>query len=244
MIKALILAAGRGKRLKSAAGGVNKCMVEVSSVPLLEYSLRCASSLRGIEEMVIVVGFGREVIMQKYGRAYNGKKISYVVQEEQHGLVHAIESASAALGASDFMLMLGDEFMVNPYHEDFIRAFEKEDLFALCGVVKVSDRKLISNTYALMTLADGRIARLIEKPQTPQFNDLMGTGNCIFKNQILRYIPLTPINQNRKEKELPDLIQCAIDDGRIVKPFVICREYINVNSPEELDKTKSYFAHP
>ena len=243
-MKALILAAGRGKRLKGAAGGVNKCIVEVAGVPLLEYSLRCVGELDSIEEIIIVVGFGREAIMQKYGRAYNGKKISYVVQQEQHGLVHAIESASSALGASDFMLMLGDEFMVNPYHEDFIRAFEKEDLFALCGVVRVSDRKLISNTYALMTLADGRIARLIEKPQHPEFNDLMGTGNCIFKNHILQYIPMTPINQHRREKELPDLIQCAIDDGNIVKPFVVCREYINVNSPEELDKTKSYFAHP
>ena len=45
------------------------------------------------------------------------------------------------------------------------------------------------------------------------------------------------------QKELPDLIQCAIDEGNIVKSFLICKEYINVNFQEELDKTRSYFAH-
>jgi dTDP-glucose pyrophosphorylase len=243
-MKALILAAGRGSRLGGAAGGINKCMVEVAGVPLLEYSLRCVSGLKSIEEVVIVVGYGREAIMHRYGGLYSGKKITYVVQEKQRGLVHAIESASGALGPSDFMLMLGDEFMINPFHEDFIRSFKSEDVFALCGVVKVIDRSLIRNTYALVTLPDGKIARLIEKPENPDYNDLMGTGNCIFKNRILSYIPGTPINQHRKEKELPDLIQCAVDDGRVVKPFVICSEYVNVNSPEHLDKTNSYFSHP
>jgi len=74
-------------------------------------------------------------------------------------------------------------------------------------------------------------------------NNIMGTGNCIFKNEILSYIKQTPINQKRGEKELPDLIQCAIDDGNIIKLFVICDNYFNINSPEELKRMNSYFAH-
>jgi dTDP-glucose pyrophosphorylase len=74
-------------------------------------------------------------------------------------------------------------------------------------------------------------------------NNLMGTGNCIFKNEILSYIPQTPINQKRGEKELVDLIQCAIDEGHIVKSFLICDQYFNVNSPEEIKEAQSYFAH-
>jgi dTDP-glucose pyrophosphorylase len=72
----------------------------------------------------------------------------------------------------------------------------------------------------------------------------MGTGNCVFKNEILSYIEHTPINQKRKEKELPDLIQCAIDDGHIIRSFEICDEYANVNSITELKEIKSYFEHP
>jgi len=71
----------------------------------------------------------------------------------------------------------------------------------------------------------------------------MGTGNCVFKNEIFSYIPKTPINQKRGEKELPDLIQCAIDDGKIVKSFIICDQYFNLNLKEDIEKAKSYFAH-
>ena len=61
----------------------------------------------------------------------------------------------------------------------------------------------------------------------------MGTGDCIFKNEIFNYIEFTPIHYERKEKEFPDLIQSAIDDGKIVKTFIICDQYTNINSKEE-----------
>ncbi len=241
-MKALILAGGRGKRLGNVTEGLNKCMLEIQSRPLIEYSLMCVAQIPVIREVVIVVGYRPQDIRGKFGSAYRGKDILYVSQDEQHGLVHAIECARPALGSDDFMLMLGDELMINPRHKEFIAEFQRGGMFALCGVVKVEDRSLIKRTYSIVQLPEGRISRLVEKPNHPT-NDIMGTGNCIFKNRILDYISHTPINQNRNEKELPDLIQCAIDDGHDVRSFFICREYVNVNSPEELDKTQSYFAH-
>lgn len=71
----------------------------------------------------------------------------------------------------------------------------------------------------------------------------MGTGNCLFRKEIFSYIAKTPINKNRGEKELPDLIQCAINDGKIVKPFNLCSRYFNVNLKEEIHDAQSYFAH-
>ena len=242
-MKALILAAGRGKRFGVVSEGLNKCMLEAAGRPLIEYSLRAAAELKPIERIVVVAGYRADEIIDRYGNAYEGKEIVYVRQGQQEGLVQAIECARPAIGKSDFMLMLGDELMLGARHQEFIREFEKGSSFALCGAVRVMDKGLIKKTYAMITLEDGRIARLIEKPNNPVFNDMMGTGNCVFNNGVFDYIPKTPINQNRKEKELPDLIQCLIDDGQIVRPFVICNEYVNVNNPEEFDKTKSYFAH-
>lgn len=242
-MKALILAGGRGKRLGNASEEVNKCMLAVNKKPLLEYSLDCAAGHEKIEEIVVVVGYRSEDIIQRYKNEYAGKQIIYVYQHEQKGLVSAIECARGAVGASDFMLMLGDEFMVNPHHREFINEFYNQHVFGLCGVVRVRDKELIKKTYTVIHLQDGRVVRLIEKPNNPNFNNIMGTGNCIFKNQLFDYIARTPINQNRQEKELPDLIQCAVDDGQMIRTFVICKEYINVNSPEELFKTNSYFSH-
>lgn len=70
----------------------------------------------------------------------------------------------------------------------------------------------------------------------------MGTGSCIFRKEIFSYIEQTPINQERKEKELPDLIQCAIDDGNPVNLFEICSRYINVNSEKDLKEAEGLFS--
>jgi dTDP-glucose pyrophosphorylase len=240
-MKALILAGGRGKRLGGVSEEKNKCMIEIKKKPLIEYSLDCASQTN-VSEIVIVVGYKAEEIINTYGNEYNGKQIKYVIQPEQKGLVHAIECAKEAIGKEDFMLMLGDELMVNPKHSAMIKKYRQEDLFALCGVVNVEDKNLIKKTYAIIQGEDNRIFRLIEKPSNPM-NNIMGTGNCVFKNKIFSYIPQTPINQKRGEKELPDLIQCAIDEGKVVKSFVICDRYFNVNFKEEIEEAESCFAH-
>jgi dTDP-glucose pyrophosphorylase len=120
-----------------------------------------------------------------------------------------------------------------------IEKFQDQDIFALCGMFRQPDRHKISRTYAVFQDENQHISRLIEKPRNPM-NDWMGTGNCLFRNQIMEYIDRTPINQERGEKELPDLIQCAIDEGRRVEPFDICANYANINYPEDLDELKDW----
>ncbi len=240
-MKALILAGGRGKRINKISREKNKCMIEIKNRPLLDYNLDYASRL-DISEIIVVVGYKAEEIINTFGNRYKGKPINYVVQPEQKGLVNAIESAQETIKKEDFILILGDELMINPRRAEMIKEFLKKNLFALCGVVQIKDKNLIKKTYTIIQDKKNRIFRLIEKPNKPM-NNIMGTGNVVLKNEILSYIPQTPINQKRGEKELVDLIQCAVDDGQIDKSFVICDKYFNINSPEEMEKAKSYFAH-
>lgn len=227
----LILAGGRGKRLNELCDEKNKCMISIKDKPLIQYILDnaiCAD----VSEIIIVVGYKAEEIINVYGNEYKDKSIRYIIQPEQRGLVHAIECAKETLGDEDFILMLSDEFMVNLQHKQMIDFFNKKNLFGVCGVVIVKDIELIKKTYSIIQGDDNRIYRLIEKPTKPM-NNIMGTGNCIFKNEILSYIKQTPINQKRGEKELPDLIQCAIDDSSIIKSFVIYDNYSNINSSDK-----------
>jgi len=240
-MKALILAGGRGKRLNKLSADRSKCMIPVNGRAAIEYSFECAAST-DISEMVVVVGYRAEEIINTYGNNYGGKSIKYVIQPEAKGLVHAIECSKETIGKEDFMLMLGDEVMVGPRHQEMINVFEKKNLFGICGVVRVDDTDLIKKTYSIIQSQDNQIYRLIEKPSKPM-NDIMGTGNCIFKCDIFEYINQTPINQKRGEKELPDLIQCVIDEGHIVRSFMICERYFNMNSHKELEEVNSYFAH-
>lgn len=215
-------------------------MLTLFDKPIIEHSLDCAVATN-VNEIVIVVGYRAEDIINTYGNAYKGKPIKYVIQYDQKGLVHAIESAEESINGDDFMLLLGDEILVNPKHRSMIDQFKKEDLFGICGVFIEKRRERISKTYTIMQDEQQRIYRLIEKPRKPM-NDWMGTGNCIFKNEIFSYIKRTPINPNRGEKELPDLIQCAIDEGNIVKSFVICDQYFNINSEDDLQEAEKHLS--
>jgi dTDP-glucose pyrophosphorylase len=232
-MKALILAAGRGKRLGDQSDEHNKCMLPLAGKPLVQYSLENAARA-GVDEIVIVVGYHAEEIINEYGVRFEGVRVRYVIQDEPKGLVHAIDCSRRAIGDSDFMLFLADEILQDPRHPEMLRRFEDEDLFVICGVVHEPRADEIRKTYAIIQNdVDQRIYRLIEKPRNPP-NDIRGTGNCIFRAGIFEYLELTPINQSRREKELPDLIQCAIDDGHRVKSFEIGDSYININTAEDI----------
>jgi NDP-sugar pyrophosphorylase family protein len=233
-MKAIVLAAGRGKRLKEVTAPVNKCMLKFNERHLIEYSLESAS-LGNVDEIIIVVGYRAEDIINTFGINYKGTRIRYVFQEEQAGLVNAIEQCREALDGADFILHLADELLINPRPMEMIRAFQDRDLFVVCGATRVADRDLIKRTYAVIYNPESsQIYRLVEKPRNP-FNDIMGTGNCVFRHEILDFIPFTPTHYVRKEKELPDLIQCAIDDGMEVQLFFIATQYININTQEDIE---------
>ena len=209
-MKALILAGGRGNRLNEFSENQNKCMITFREKPLIEHILEQASAL-DFSEVVIVVGYKAEDIINHYGISFKKKRIRYVIQPKQRGLVHAIECARDALNGEDFFLMLGDEVMSKPKRKEMIEFYQsKSGLFGICGILKVNDLDQIRPTYALVKNEQNQVFRLIEKPRRP-INEFQGTGHCIFKNRILDYIDMTPIHHERGEKELPDLIQCCID---------------------------------
>jgi dTDP-glucose pyrophosphorylase len=242
-MKALILAAGRGKRLNDVTRGQNKCMLHLLSKPIVQYSMENAVRA-GVEQIVMVVGYRAHDVMFHFGDLFDGVHIRYVFQEQPRGLVHAMECARPAIDGSDFMLFLGDEVLKNPRHHDMARAFYADDLFAICGVIHEPDREQIRKTYAILQDdRSRRVHRLIEKPRNPQ-NTMRGTGNCIFRGAIYDYVDATPVNPTRNEKELTDLIQCAVDDGRDVRTMDCAGQYINLNTPDDIEKAEQVYLAP
>jgi len=237
-MKALILAGGRGKRLDNLSSERNKCMIQVNGRHVIEFSLKNAVC-SDIDEIVIVVGYRAEDIINRFGNRYEGKSIKYVIQKEQKGLVHAIECAEGVIEGHDFILMLGDEVMTNPRHRELLEESGKKEAFVIAGILEVENRELIKRTYTLIQDEKRRIYRLIEKPRNP-FNNYMGTGVCFFSNSIYNYINFTPIHHERMERELPDLIQCAIDEGNIVKSFFICDKYTNINTTDDIRMAENF----
>src|SRR5262245_8942468 len=111
-MKALILAAGRGSRLGELSNNNTKCMLPFFGKPLVQYSLENAVRAN-VSEIVIVVRYHAEDVINAFGINFEGTRIRYVIQDNPQGLVHAIECSQPAIGASDFMLLLADEVLSN-----------------------------------------------------------------------------------------------------------------------------------
>lgn len=238
-MKALILAGGRGSRMDNFIRDKNKAMIKLFEEPILKYNLDRAIEA-GVKEIIIVVCYKQEEIMKTFGREYKGVKITYSKEGFRHkelgrkGVVDAIETAKWAIGESDFILMFGDELLIDADIVGLVKKFRREDLFVVCGVVPENDKASIGKTYTAMVNEKGRAFRLIEKPKV-KLNNIKGTGYCIFKNEILDYIDRTPVNAFRNQKEMVDMIQCAIDDGKKVCVHPITKNYTNINTREDYE---------
>ena len=240
-MKALILAGGRGKRLPNITNIKNKCLTEINDKNLLEYNLDLITEL-DISEIIIVVGYLAEEIINKYGIEYKSKRIKYAIQREQRGLVHAIETAKELLGKEDFILFLGDQILTKPKIKEMISHYKEKNLFTVCGAINESNKSKISKTYAIMANENKRIFRLIEKPKNP-IGNIQGTGFCVFRNELLNYISQTPTNLIRGEKELVDWIQSAIDEGQAVEYYIVGDKYTNINTEDDYIYAKDILAN-
>jgi len=79
-LQAIILAAGKGTRLKAKTDKMPKAMIEIEGKPLLEYSLDALIE-NGLTDVILVVGFRHETITRRFGTRYHGLKIRYVLND-------------------------------------------------------------------------------------------------------------------------------------------------------------------
>jgi UDP-N-acetylglucosamine diphosphorylase / glucose-1-phosphate thymidylyltransferase / UDP-N-acetylgalactosamine diphosphorylase / glucosamine-1-phosphate N-acetyltransferase / galactosamine-1-phosphate N-acetyltransferase len=239
-MKALVLAAGSATRLSKHLNNYQKCVLRIGDKPVVQYSLDNALAA-AVDGIIVVVASLADEIVSLFGDSYNGIPIEYAVQTERRGLVHAMECAAPLLGNHDVMLFLADELMRYPRHAAMAAEFYRERPYVLCGISQQSQFTEIRRTYSVLHHPGSyKIYRLVEKPRV-QVNNLQGTGNLIFSNAMLRYLPITPINPVRGERDLTDFIQCAIDDGHAVNWFEVGEDYININEPADIEKIEHIY---
>ena len=117
-MKALILAAGFGKRLQPITNTIPKSMVEVNGTPLLINALNNLTSL-GIKDIGIVVGHMADYIKEHIGIEYNGAKISYYENPRYLETNNVVSLYKASNFCDDDMLMLECDIY---YHNDLIKS--------------------------------------------------------------------------------------------------------------------------
>ena len=231
-MKAVILAAGRGKRMNELTQYNNKCLIEIEEESVLYRNIKHISQLEAIDEIIIVVGYLAKEVMLTIGNECNGKRISYCIQREQRGLINSLEAAKAALKDTSFFLALGDEVIIENNYLKALEDFNEESCKAMIGVVTTNNLDQVKKTYSIRFDNQGNVDELVEKPTVP-FNNIVGTGNIFFAKGTIDLIDETPINEIRGEKELVDFLKIIMERSGRVKTFPVGTDYINLNTKED-----------
>ncbi len=215
-MRAVIIAAGRGRRLDPHTRVRPKPLLYVAGRPILAHLLDALPAL-GITDVVIVVGYLREQIAA-YLRTRPGRPAHLVIQERLLGNGHAVYAARASL-EGPVLILFGDTIL----KADLRLALERE--VATIGVTEVSDAR----TYGVVEVdARGRILRLREKPEAPS-SRLAVSGVYYFPDpRPLRGALedlVTRGGQRRGEYWFADAVQLLIDRGEPVTTFPVDRFY-------------------
>ncbi|MCX4726600.1 glucose-1-phosphate thymidylyltransferase [Streptomyces sp. NPDC090052] len=214
-MKALVLSGGAGTRLRPITHTSAKQLVPVANKPVLFYGLEAIADA-GITDVGIVVGDTAEEIRAAVGDGSRfGIEVTYIPQEAPRGLAHAVLISRDFLGDEDFVMYLGDNFIVGGI-TGLVDGFRAARPDAQILLTKVPD----PTAFGVAELdGEGRVVALEEKPEVPK-SDLALVGVYLFTPAV--HEAVRSIGPSRRgELEITHAIQWLIDQQQDVHSTTI-----------------------
>ncbi|MBX0323154.1 sugar nucleotidyltransferase [Halomicroarcula sp. F13] len=226
---AVILAAGQGTRLRPLTDDKPKGMVEVAGKPILTHCFEQVIEL-GAEELYVVVGYKKQVIIDYYEDEFEGVPITYTHQREQNGLASALLTVEEHVD-DEFMLLLGDNIFDANLGDVITR--QREERADAAFLVEEVPWEEASRYGVCDTNKYGEITDVVEKPDDPPSNLVM-TGFYTFTPAIFHACHLVQPS-DRGEYELSDAVDLLIDSGRTIDAIRMDGWRVDVGYPEDRD---------
>ncbi|MDG6219738.1 MAG: nucleotidyltransferase family protein, partial [Candidatus Thermoplasmatota archaeon] len=198
-MKAVILAAGEGKRLRPFTETIPKTMLPVGNKPIMVHVVDALVE-NGIDDLIIIIGYKKESIMQ-YFKDYKNAKITFVTQEKQLGTAHALLQAEGHITDS-FLVLPGDNIISA---SSISKLFNQETDYGI--IIKKYDKP---SKYGMVSISKNNLQSIIEKPENILQNSFISTGIYKFPASIFQEIrtitdqgeyKLTSMVQNLLKKE-------------------------------------------
>jgi glucose-1-phosphate thymidylyltransferase len=227
-VKGLVLAGGKGSRLRPLTATGAKQLVPVANKPVLFYALEQLVEAR-ITDIGIITGDTAHQVEAAVGDgSMFGARITYLRQSAPLGLAHSVITAQEWLDNHPFCMYLGDNFLrqgIARYAEQFRKS-------GGCTQILLKSVPEPSAFGVAELDTSGRVRRLIEKPKEP-VSDLAVIGVYFFGPEIHFITPhLTP--SARGELEITDAIQGLIDAGYSVQASIIDDDWIDTGRKDDM----------
>jgi len=229
--KAVILAAGRGIRMRELTNDVPKPMIEVRGKPVLQHIVEGLRDA-GARRFLIIVGYHAEMVRKFFGDGrHHNVDIEYAMQTVQDGTGRVVNLARNFTGSSPFILSYGD-ILISPV--SYKRVVDLPDNCE--AIITVTRGEDVSKGGAVLVNDQMELVDLREKPKpgepsSPWYN----AGLYAFRPSIFEFIArLEP--SPRGEYELTDAIRDLARSGKRVQALGLSGEWADVRDPEVLAK--------
>lgn len=241
--KAVILAAGRGTRMRDLTQEIPKPMLKVQGKPILQHIMEGLRSA-GIDQFCIITGFRADVVEGYFGDGTKfGVKIQYVRQVVQDGTGKAPELAKEFVGADPFLLTYGDILVRPETYQEMVARFNSGPFH---GVITVTPGQDVTQGGLNFFCPEFCLQRVVEKPNTAEIARYTSEGFIkagepvwynagiyLFEPAIFRFTAELQ-KSPRGEYELTDAINCMCKAGFKLAGLKIAGRWVDVRDPETL----------
>lgn len=216
-MQTVILAAGKGTRMRPLTETTPKPMLPVADRPLVGHAADAAVDA-GASELVVVVGYEAGDVREFFGDSYRGVPVTVTRQERQRGTADAVRAAREHLDGP-FAVLNGD----NLYDPAAIaELFERGPALAAMTVADPTE-------YGVVSVDDGRVTDIVEKPDDPP-SSLANAGAYVFPAAAREWLDVS--ESERGEYELTDVVSRTIE--RVDVSLVRLSRWLDVGRPWEL----------
>jgi len=221
MIQAVIMAAGKSTRTWPLTLTKPKPLLKVMNKEIIKHNLDALQGL--VSEVIIIVGFKKEMIIEEIGHKYGKLKIRYAEQKRQLGTGHALKYVEKLIKGK-FIVMGGDDI------------FSKKDIkaclrhkYAVLGC-KVED----PGRFGVFVVKGKEVKKVVEKPKK-FVSGIANAGLYVFDKSVFKF---KLRKSQRGEYEIVDYINALIKKERVVCEKVKGR-WLSVGNPWDLIEANS-----
>ncbi|MBZ9570091.1 NTP transferase domain-containing protein [Methanobrevibacter sp. TMH8] len=235
-MKAIILSAGEGTRMRPLTLTKPKTMLPVAGKPIIQYNIE---SLResGVTDILLIVNYKESMVRNyfKDGKEL-GVNISYKTQEELSGTANAIGYGEDFVD-EEFIVLNGDIILDTELLTNIIDAYSKKNPDTLMVLTEVENPTL----FGVVGLEGDIVKEIIEKPTIEEApSNYVNSGIYIFNKDIFEKIAKTQ-KSTRGEYEITDSLAMQIEDGKTILGFKSNKRWLDVGRPWELIEINEYF---
>ena len=228
-MKAIILSAGEGSRMRPLTLTKPKTMLPVAGKPIIQYNIEALRE-NGIKDILLIVRYKQEIVKEYFGDGSDfGVNIEYKTQKDFLGTANAISYGEDFIDDS-FIVLNGDIILDTEIIGEIIKKYDDLKPDTLMVLTEVED----PSAFGVVEIEDGNIKNIVEKPKRDEApSNLVNAGIYVFNKDIFRKIEKTEISQ-RGEYEITDSVSMQIDEGKTVIGHKTDKDWIDVGRPWEL----------